>query len=85
MFLGPEVLREVIENAELYPIKGLFNFRDFSAEIDSYYYQTLGYQLGVSTGWRALNELYNVGIILILKYSIFLLTCNFLFPSRIRM
>lgn len=63
MFMGPEVLREVIENAELYPIKGLFNFTDFFDEINAYYYQTISYQLGVSTGWRSLNEFYNVSII----------------------
>ncbi|XP_073058475.1 twinkle homolog protein, chloroplastic/mitochondrial [Primulina eburnea] len=60
MYMGPDALREVIENAELYPIKGLFNFKDYFDEIDDYYHQTLGFELGVSTGWRALNELYNV-------------------------
>nr|GMD99607.1 twinkle homolog protein, chloroplastic/mitochondrial isoform X2 [Ipomoea batatas] len=60
MYLGPDELRGVIENAELYPIKGLFNFRDYFDEIDSYYYQTVAFDLGVSTGWRGLNELYNV-------------------------
>ncbi|KAL2524362.1 Twinkleprotein [Abeliophyllum distichum] len=60
MYMGPAALREVIENAELYPIKGLFNFKDYFQEIDQYYHKTLGYELGVSTGWRALNELYNV-------------------------
>lgn len=60
MYMGPNALREVIENAELYPIRGLFNFRDYFDEIDDYYYQTLGYELGVSTGWKALNDLYNV-------------------------
>nr|XP_027087092.1 twinkle homolog protein, chloroplastic/mitochondrial-like isoform X1 [Coffea arabica] len=60
MFLGPGVLREVIENAELYPIRGLFDFKNFFVDIDAYYHQTLGYELGVSTGWRALDQLYNV-------------------------
>ncbi|XVF74992.1 hypothetical protein PTKIN_Ptkin13bG0153500 [Pterospermum kingtungense] len=60
MYLGPSVLKDVIENAELYPIRGLFNFRDFFDEIDKYYHRTLGYEFGVSTGWRALDELYNV-------------------------
>ncbi|KZV29364.1 twinkleprotein, chloroplastic/mitochondrial-like [Dorcoceras hygrometricum] len=60
MYMGPDALREVIEDAELYPIKGLFNFKDYFGEIDDYYHQTLGFELGVSTGWRALNELYNV-------------------------
>ncbi|KAE9594858.1 putative DNA helicase [Lupinus albus] len=60
MHLGPQALKEVIENAELYPIRGLFNFRDYFDEIDAYYHQTLGYELGVPTGWNNLNELYNV-------------------------
>ncbi|KAK4348122.1 hypothetical protein RND71_034461 [Anisodus tanguticus] len=60
MYLGPGALREVIEGAELYPIQGLFNFKDYFAEIDAYYHQTIGYELGVSTGWRSLNQLYNV-------------------------
>ncbi|GMI91991.1 Arabidopsis TWINKLE homolog [Hibiscus trionum] len=60
MYLGPSVLKDVVENAELYPIRGLFNFRDFFDEIDQYYYKTLGYEFGVSTGWRALDNLYNV-------------------------
>ncbi|GJY00604.1 twinkle homolog protein, chloroplastic/mitochondrial [Tanacetum coccineum] len=60
MFMGPSVLREVIESAELYPIKGLFNFKDYFGEIDAYYHQKFLAELGVSTGWKALNDLYNV-------------------------
>ncbi|KAL8512851.1 hypothetical protein ACS0TY_019114 [Phlomoides rotata] len=60
MYMGPNALREVIEKAELYPIRGLFNFQDYFDEIDDYNNQTLGYELGVSTGWMALNDLYNV-------------------------
>ncbi|KAK4488077.1 hypothetical protein RD792_003819 [Penstemon davidsonii] len=60
MFMGPDALRDVIQNAELYPIKGLFNFKDYFDEINDYYHQSLGFELGVSTGWKALNELYNV-------------------------
>ncbi|KAJ4849310.1 hypothetical protein Tsubulata_017466 [Turnera subulata] len=60
MYLGPAALREVIENAELYPIRGLFNFQDYFEEIDAYYHKTIGYEFGVSTGWKALDELYNV-------------------------
>ncbi|XP_024983114.1 twinkle homolog protein, chloroplastic/mitochondrial-like isoform X2 [Cynara cardunculus var. scolymus] len=60
MFMGPAVLREVIQTAELYPIKGLFNFRDYFSEIDAYYHQTLGSELGISTGWKAMDDLYNV-------------------------
>ncbi|XP_058105513.1 twinkle homolog protein, chloroplastic/mitochondrial isoform X2 [Magnolia sinica] len=60
MYLGPKALREVIEEAELYPIRGLFKFSDYFDEIDAYYHCSMGYELGVSTGWRALNELYKV-------------------------
>ncbi|VVA28376.1 PREDICTED: twinkle [Prunus dulcis] len=60
MYLGPDVLKEVIENAELYPIRGLFNFANYFDELDAYYYRTLGYEYGVSTGWKGLNELYNI-------------------------
>ncbi|XP_054801260.1 twinkle homolog protein, chloroplastic/mitochondrial isoform X2 [Prosopis cineraria] len=60
MYLGADALRETIENAELYPIRGLFNFRDFFDEIDAYYHRTLGYEFGISTGWRNLDDLYNV-------------------------
>ena len=63
MLLGAGVLKEVIENAELYPIKGLFNFGDYFDEIDSYYNQALGNEFGVSTGWRTLDGLYNVSIL----------------------
>ncbi|WKA09348.1 hypothetical protein VitviT2T_027005 [Vitis vinifera] len=60
MYLGPDALKEVIENAELYPIQGLFNFSHYFDEIDAYYHQALGFELGVATGWRGLNGLYNV-------------------------
>lgn len=62
MYLGPLVLKEVVENAELYPISGLFNFRDYFAEIDAYYHRSFGDEFGVSTGWRNLDELYNVSM-----------------------
>ena len=64
MYLGPDVLKEVIENAELYPIQGLFNFSKYFNEIDAYYYHSHGFELGVSTGWRGLDGLYNVSTIL---------------------
>jgi len=60
MYMGPDMLKEVIENAELYPIQGLFNFRDYFDEIDSYYHRTLGYEFGAPTGWKSLDQLYNV-------------------------
>ncbi|KAM7500468.1 hypothetical protein LguiA_024882 [Lonicera macranthoides] len=59
MCKGPSALREVIENAELYPIQGLRDFKNYANEIEGYYHQTFGYELGVSTGWRALDDLYN--------------------------
>ncbi|XP_021759280.1 twinkle homolog protein, chloroplastic/mitochondrial-like [Chenopodium quinoa] len=60
MYLGPEKLKETINNAEIYPIQGLFSFRDYFHEIDAYYDMALGDELGVSTGWRCLDEYYNV-------------------------
>ncbi|XP_030960881.1 twinkle homolog protein, chloroplastic/mitochondrial isoform X2 [Quercus lobata] len=60
MFLGADVLKEVIDNAELFPIRGLFNFKNYFDEIDAYYNRTYGYEFGLPTGWRALNEFYNV-------------------------
>lgn len=60
IFRGADVLKEVIDNAELYPIQGLFSFSDYSDDINAYYYRTMGYEFGASTGWTALNELYNV-------------------------
>lgn len=60
MYLGPHVLREVIDQAELYPISGLFKFSDFFVEIDDYYHHSNGYELGTSTGWKALDGLYRI-------------------------
>lgn len=60
MYLGADVLKEVIENAELYPIRGLFNFRNYFDEIDAYYHRTHGCEFGLPTGWNCLNQLYNV-------------------------
>ena len=62
MYLGPDVLKEVIENAELYPIRGLFRFQDYYDEINAYYHRTYKHDCGVKTGWRDLDELYNVRI-----------------------
>lgn len=60
MYLGPEKLKEIINNAELYPIQGLFSFKNYFHEIDAYYHRVLGDELGLSTGWRSLDEYYNV-------------------------
>ena len=67
MYLGADALKELVENAELYPIKGLFSFRDFFDEIDSYFYRTVGDEFGISTGWRGVDSLYNVSMMLVVK------------------
>lgn len=87
MYLGPEALRDAIESASLYPIRGLLKFRDYFDEIDAYYHRTLGYEVGVSTGWNNLNELYNVRAVLLHFYvslrlydaKILVYICLFLF------
>nr|CAB3468714.1 unnamed protein product [Digitaria exilis] len=60
MYLGPQALRKVIEDAELYPIRGLFAFRDFFPEIDNYYLGIHGDELGIRTGWESMDDLYKV-------------------------
>lgn len=60
IYMGVGALREVIEDAEIYPIQGLFNFSDYFTEIDEYYHQSIGFHVGASTGWKALDQLYNV-------------------------
>ncbi|CAL5039912.1 unnamed protein product [Urochloa decumbens] len=60
MFLGPQALRKVIEEAELYPIRGLFAFKDFFPEIDNYYLGIHGDELGIRTGWKSMDDLYKV-------------------------
>ncbi|KAF3772316.1 Twinkle-like protein [Nymphaea thermarum] len=58
MYLGVDALKEVIANAELYPVQGLFRFQDYFDEIDAYYNCFLGNEVGVSTGWRAVDDFY---------------------------
>ncbi|XP_043699382.1 twinkle homolog protein, chloroplastic/mitochondrial isoform X2 [Telopea speciosissima] len=60
MYYGPAELKAVIDNAELYPIRGLFSFGDYFDEIDCYYHCSRGYELGVSTGWKSLDQFYNI-------------------------
>ncbi|XP_020586477.1 twinkle homolog protein, chloroplastic/mitochondrial-like isoform X2 [Phalaenopsis equestris] len=57
---GEHVLKEVIEKAEMFPIRGLLNFSNYFTEITDYYNCIQGFELGVSTGWRALDDLYNI-------------------------
>lgn len=61
MCLGPVAVRRAIEDAELYPIKGLFRFSNYFHEIDSYYNLSHGNELGVTTGWNGVDEFYRVG------------------------
>lgn len=60
MHLGPEALKQAIKNADFYPVQGLFNFRNYFYEIDDYFYNRHGYELGISTGWRSVDEFYKV-------------------------
>uniref|UniRef100_A0A1D1YS60 DNA primase/helicase n=1 Tax=Anthurium amnicola TaxID=1678845 RepID=A0A1D1YS60_9ARAE len=60
MYLGPDALKRAIEDAEPFPIKGLFRFSNYFHEIDAYYHLNHGYELGVATGWRGVDELYKV-------------------------
>lgn len=71
MFLGPQALRKVIEDAELYPIRGLFSFEQFFPEIDNYFLGIHGDELGIHTGWKSLDDIYKVTLV-VLHYSIFL-------------
>ncbi|KAK8969185.1 hypothetical protein KSP40_PGU015121 [Platanthera guangdongensis] len=57
--LGKDALKEVIETAELFPIRGLFTFNSFFIEINEYY-NCKGFEMGLSTGWRALDDLYTI-------------------------
>ncbi|XP_010478498.1 PREDICTED: twinkle homolog protein, chloroplastic/mitochondrial [Camelina sativa] len=57
---GPHLVKEAILNAEPYPIQGLFAFKDFFDEIDAFYHRTHGYEYGVSTGWKTLDNFYSV-------------------------
>jgi twinkle protein len=60
MFLGPQALKKVIEDAELYPLRGLFSFSDFFPEIDNYYLGIRGDELGIRTGWESMDDIYKV-------------------------
>ncbi|KAL1098721.1 hypothetical protein V6Z11_D05G117300 [Gossypium hirsutum] len=56
MYLGPSVLKDIIDNAELYPIRGLFNFSSFFDEIDQYYHQNVVYEFGGDTTYQSSGE-----------------------------
>lgn len=50
MRMGKSGVREAVEGAEAFPIRGLFKFESFFEEIDDYYHLQLGDERGVSTG-----------------------------------
>lgn len=55
---GPEVLRECLDNAEPFPLSGVFDVTDLSDRIDHLYEH--GWEKGVTTGWDELDRLYSV-------------------------
>lgn len=55
---GPEILRECLDNAELYPLKGVFSVLDNSTRIQ--HLREHGWEKGVSTGWEELDRFYTV-------------------------
>ncbi|XP_057863981.1 twinkle homolog protein, chloroplastic/mitochondrial isoform X3 [Cryptomeria japonica] len=60
LYAGSQGLKKVICDAEHYPIRGLYSFSDYFDEIDAYYQCRLGNELGLSTGWAGVDELYRV-------------------------
>ncbi|GAX74797.1 hypothetical protein CEUSTIGMA_g2244.t1 [Chlamydomonas eustigma] len=57
---GVVKLKELISNAEELPVAGLYRFREYYEDVLQYYNQDDPTELGVSTGWQALDPLYKV-------------------------
>lgn len=55
---GAEVLRECLDNAESFPLAGVFVVADLSERIRSLYEN--GWERGVSTGWDEVDQFYTV-------------------------
>lgn len=55
---GADVLRECIDNAEPYPIEGVFTYTDSSSQVRHLFEH--GWDKPVSTGWDELDRLYRV-------------------------
>ncbi len=55
---GAAVLRECLDNAQPYPITGVFDVLDLSDQIDHLYIH--GWEKGVSTGWEEVDRFYTV-------------------------
>ncbi|KAH6558315.1 hypothetical protein KP509_1Z069600 [Ceratopteris richardii] len=57
---GPQALSDMIASAELFPIHGLFQFREYEKLIEDYYWERSGNEQGVSSGWKSLDPFYRV-------------------------
>ena len=58
---GEAALRGSIENAEGFPLRGLFRFSDFEDDISQYFGVEEGSEMkGVSTGWASVDNHYRV-------------------------
>ena len=58
---GEAALRGSIENAEGFPLRGLFRFSDFEDDISTYFETPDGSEMkGVSTGWKSVDNHYRV-------------------------
>jgi twinkle protein len=55
---GPEVLRACLDNAEPFPLAGVFSVLDTSSRIR--HLRDRGWERGVSTGWDELDRFYTV-------------------------
>jgi len=55
---GKDVLREIVENAQPYPVAGLYNPSDFYEEVHEIYNK--GFGKGKSTGYSNVDEFYSV-------------------------
>lgn len=55
---GPELLRECIDNAEPFPIEGIFTLEDASTKVSRLFVH--GWEKALSTGWDELDQFYTV-------------------------
>lgn len=57
---GKDILRQVIENAQPFPVEGVFSVFDIQDGLDAIFYG--GLPQGVSTGWANVDELYQPSV-----------------------
>jgi twinkle protein len=57
---GKDILRQVIENAQVFPVEGVFSVFDIQDGLDAIFYG--GLPQGVSTGWANVDELYQPSV-----------------------